>query len=207
MRIFSARSLDPDCSLEQLPARELGSALARAFHSDPLQSYVLPDSHERSRLSASHFSVLAQVGWFCGEVWASDRDEGAAIWNLGADSKADELLRTLPDVLGPEPFLRFARVLDYLSAEHLPHCGAEDWYLMVLGVTPENQGRGLGTSLLEPVLHRADQVGRVCALDTAEEKNLRFYSRLGFHVAHESVDPASGLQFWTLRRQPSEEAL
>jgi predicted N-acetyltransferase YhbS len=75
-------------------------------------------------------------------------------------------------------------------------------FLAVLGVDPELQGQGIGGALLQPVLDRADQHELPCYLETVEPSNLPFYSRHGFGVLDEGVEPTSDLRYWTLLRSP-----
>jgi len=74
------------------------------------------------------------------------------------------------------------------------------WYLSILGVDPDHQGKGLGGALLQPALAKADQEGLPCYLETLEEKNLAFYGRHGFEVLVDDREPHSGLKFWTMIR-------
>jgi ribosomal protein S18 acetylase RimI-like enzyme len=73
---------------------------------------------------------------------------------------------------------------------------------MVVGVSPEARGQGLGRALLEPIMNRADAAGLPCYLETAQPDNVAFYEYLGFKKVVEIVEPQSGLQLWTFRRDP-----
>jgi ribosomal protein S18 acetylase RimI-like enzyme len=75
------------------------------------------------------------------------------------------------------------------------------WYLMILGVDPPHQGRGVGGTLIRPTLARADAEGVRCYLETAKERNLAFYRRHGFEVAAED-DVPDGPHVWMMTREP-----
>jgi hypothetical protein len=56
-------------------------SLARAFHNDPLQSYVFPDENERRMRSPAHFAPLLRYGMLFGEVLTTEGNPlGAAVW-------------------------------------------------------------------------------------------------------------------------------
>ena len=73
---------------------------------------------------------------------------------------------------------------------------------MIVGVVPARQRQGLGRALLQPGLNQADAARLPCYLDTTLAENVIFYQKLGFHVLVETVEPESGLQLWTLQRDP-----
>jgi N-acetylglutamate synthase-like GNAT family acetyltransferase len=72
----------------------------------------------------------------------------------------------------------------------------------VLGVEPSSQGQGLGTKLIQPGLARADEMSRLCYLETETESNVAFYQHRGFIVIDEGEVPGYGLKIWTMLRLP-----
>jgi ribosomal protein S18 acetylase RimI-like enzyme len=189
--------------LDEAQIEAAGAMLAAAFHDDPLQIHIFPDPRQRAQRSPAQFSALVRQGSLFGEVLAGDGMSGVSVWMPpGAQMSAEQVTRSgfrqLPSLMGNEAFERFGRVLDYLSAAHQvpgPH-----WYLVVIGVRPELRGRGLGRELLKPIITRADAAGVPVCLDTARPEAKAFYDKLGFRTARESVDPSSGLRFWTCVR-------
>ncbi len=83
---------------------------------------------------------------------------------------------------GPRTMSRWAQVYKTLEAVHPqePH-----WYLGVLGVDPDFQGRGLGTALLNAFLRRVDSDSAPGYLETDRRENVRFYERVGFETVRE----------------------
>jgi GNAT superfamily N-acetyltransferase len=71
-------------------------------------------------------------------------------------------------------------------------------YLFILGVEPEQHGRGLGGALLTALL--ADRTpGLPCYLETFNPLNVPFYERRGFRVAGEGVVPGTAIRLWGMR--------
>jgi hypothetical protein len=63
---------------ENLPAA--ADSLARAFHNDPLQSYVFSNENERAARSPAHFTPLLRYGMLFGEVLTTKgKPLGAAV--------------------------------------------------------------------------------------------------------------------------------
>ncbi len=108
--------------------------------------------------------------------------------------------------LGGLPHLRHplsgARLLARLEREHAhdPH-----WYLALLIVDPEWQGRGLGGALLAPGLAQADRDGLPCDLETQKHENVAWYRRHGFELVR-TVEVGAAPPVWCLRRPPGDPA-
>lgn len=75
------------------------------------------------------------------------------------------------------------------------------WYLQMLGTEPEWQGKGIGSSLLAPILDRCDRTGERVYLEASKEKNIPFYARHGFVVTEEMHVP-KGPTMWAMWRDP-----
>jgi ribosomal protein S18 acetylase RimI-like enzyme len=185
---------------------EAAQALALAFQDDPLQSYTFPDPDERRRLSPPHFATLLRYGLLSGQVLSGvEPVSGAVVWiPPGATPTPEHAeasgLTRLSETIGADATDRFSRVIDYGERLHQRDMPEPHWYVMVVGVAPAFQGQGYGRALLQPMLDRADSDGVPCYLETTQPKNVTFYQRLGFRVVVDDVEPASGLRFWTFRR-------
>jgi ribosomal protein S18 acetylase RimI-like enzyme len=195
-----------------LSEENLGAAaqsLALAFQDDPLQAYVFPDPAERAKRSPAHFAPLLRYGLLFGEILTTQgRPLGAAVWlppetwQVTPERASAAGFDDLPNILGEEAAERFFSVLGAIDPYHHKDVPPEHWYVMVVGVSPEARGQGLGRALLEPIMNRADATGLPCYLETAQPDNVAFYEYLGFKKVVEIVEPQSGLQLWTFRRDP-----
>jgi ribosomal protein S18 acetylase RimI-like enzyme len=193
--------------LEEPDILAAGHMLARAFQNDPLQVHVFPDPEERAQRSPALFSVLVREGCLFGEVFMTAGMTGISVWMppghvITAEQAAASGMRDLPLVMGTEPFTRFAKVLDYLTDAHGKATPAKHWYLMAVGVNPDQRRCGHGRALLGPIMARASSEGVPICLDTAQPAVNGFYAKLGFETAIESVHPESGLRLWTYQRDP-----
>jgi GNAT superfamily N-acetyltransferase len=74
-------------------------------------------------------------------------------------------------------------------------------YLFLLGVDPSMQGRGVGRTLIGPILERCDRDSLPAYLETATERNIPFYQSLGFVVTGEHhIEDGPLMRF--MRRAP-----
>jgi GNAT superfamily N-acetyltransferase len=87
------------------------------------------------------------------------------------------------------------------SVEH-HHPQTPHWYLAVLGTDPPEQGKGVGSSLLSPVLERCDEEALPAYLESSKEENVPFYARHGFEVTKTVDLPRGGPPLWLMWREP-----
>ncbi|KAK5939265.1 hypothetical protein PMZ80_008568 [Knufia obscura] len=82
------------------------------------------------------------------------------------------------------------------------------YFVNIVVVSPEAQGRGVGRKLFEVVMRRADEEGRRCYLESSRwEPNVRIYEKLGFEVgkkmrcvAEDGTD--EGVDLFCMMREP-----
>ena len=203
-----------DSSVDIVRLREhqveaVAGVLARAFHKDPLAIHMLPNQDERSLWLPLHFEKAVLLGHLFGEVYTTSGDPlGAAIWyppdrwQLTPEQLEEASVGELAEKLPEGAFERFLTAVAYVEMRHKKAMPEPHWYLAVVGVDRNAQGTGIGGALIEPVLEKADCHQLTCYLETAEAENERFYSRLGFTLVAKDVEPSSGLDFWTFRRNP-----
>ena len=195
-----------------LPEDRLDDAarvLARAFHDDPLMCYAIPDAGVRASALPVHIAGLLRFGRLFGDVHTTAGDPvGAAIWQSpGADITPERFQEVDLDsgwrAMGQDAAVRLGEVMDHLDPIYEQDVSGDYWFLMMVGVDPDEQSRGIGRALLEPAMTRARAAGLPCYLVSFNPRNLSFYERAGFHRKSTAVEPTSGLTFWTFLRDPS----
>jgi GNAT superfamily N-acetyltransferase len=183
----------------------LSEALADAFFDDPVMSWILRQEQSRIRRLARLFSVQLRGHYLPLEtVWTTPDHAGAALWAPPGHAiiAPTTILRYLPDMvraLGRHA-LRALRTLNHVESLHPktpPH-----WYLGVLGTRRASQGKGIGSSLLTPVLDRCDAEGIPAYLESSKHANIAFYGRHGFEVTGEIALPFGGPSVWPMWRDP-----
>ena len=191
---------------------EAGEVLGRAFFYDPLFVYIIPDETRRARLLPWFLTACVRYGHMFGEVYTSAGSvQGVAVW-FTPECPAPNLFRmmrvgllTAPLKVGLGTFARYMSLLGYLKKLHGRDAPQRHWYLSFLGIDPAGQGQGVASSLLRPVLSRADADGLACYLETMDAKNPPFFRRHGFEVVVEDDFPRGGPHFWTMKREPNSK--
>jgi RimJ/RimL family protein N-acetyltransferase len=94
-----------------------------------------------------------------------------------------------------------ARIERELDAARIAHVPGPHWYIPLLGVRPEVQGRGLSRAVLQPVFDGADRDKVPVYLETASEVNVAVYKKLGFELrGHRKL--SGDLDNWEMVREP-----
>jgi GNAT superfamily N-acetyltransferase len=182
----------------------LAEMLARSFFDDPVAMWACRPSSVRPRmLERFHATRLRQL-LAAGEVWTTDELSSAALWAAPARwrSTLREDAALARCLLHPRLIPRLSLVgrgLLGLERQHPPR--PAHWYLAVLGTDPPAQGRGLGSSVLGPVLDSCDRDGVGAYLESSKERNIDFYARHGFRVTRELRLPR-GPTMWAMWRDP-----
>jgi len=73
-------------------------------------------------------------------------------------------------------------------------------HLVFLGVSPQAQGRGVGSAILKSTLAPLDAAGTPAYLEATSERNIALYERHGFVISGEFKLP--GLHMRTMFREP-----
>ncbi len=167
--------------------------LGEAFHDDPLWRWIAPDPHRRQRNVGRLFSQVIRSRVDAGWATVTGDRSGAAVWAAPGRWKSgslDQLRMGLPFVRSTG--LRRARICgEALAKLEAIHPTEVHWYLEVVGVDPSQRGRGIGTTVIAPMLERCDAEGLPAYLESSNEANLPLYARFGFEVVDE-VHPGHG---------------
>lgn len=181
--------------------------LARAFWDDPMTVYIMPDERKRMSASAWFFGVAERYVLRHGEAYTTTGNvEGCALWLPPGETKTSMLglmragMLAGPFRFGLGPLSRLMGLLNKFEQLHERDMPDRHWHLFILGVDPPRQGQGLGSSLIAPVLARADADGLPCYLETTKAKNVVFYKKHGFEVVVEDDTSDGKLHYWTMKR-------
>lgn len=174
------------------PAIAIGSAadrdaitatLAAAFSTDPVARWFFT-ADETYHGWFGAFSDAFGGGAFKhrGAYHATDYS-GAALW-LPPETAPDEarmmeiVERTLPADKRPTAFA----VFEQMGQNHPPE---PHWYLPLIGVAPQHQGRGVGGAILAVSLAKCDEAGLTAYLESSNPRNISLYRRHGFEATGE----------------------
>jgi ribosomal protein S18 acetylase RimI-like enzyme len=194
--------------LDKSQVRPSSEVLARAFNDDPTLIRFVAEPRRRAEILRAMFRMVLSHAVGHGEVYATSPGlEGITIWLPSGvpDITFWEAVRGGGLALifkgGMEFMRRMKQDEDFVRQlrRHLapnPH-----WYLAVLGVAPEFQGKGYASRLLKPMLARLDTEKLPVYLETSVEDYVAVYRHFGFKVIQETVLPGSGSKMWVMLRK------
>ena len=181
--------------------------LERAFSTDPMFTWIFPDPERRARALRCLNRVPLAYGLRYGLIRQAHDGMAVAIWlppgrGITVSGMIRAGLATVPLRIGWRAFVRFGRANDVMGRIHKKCVPEPHWYLLIVGVDPEFQGRGLGSALVNEGLARADEARCPCYLETSDTRNLPWYERHGFKVVGTAILGTGGPQAWGMRREP-----
>lgn len=181
----------------------LADVLARAFHEDPVFTWWIPDPDRRRVTLPPFFALFVETFLVHGLVYVDADTTGTAVWGppsnpMGIEDDEAFGARTEEIVAGVD----LPRVLEISTvlAEH--HPSVPHYYLQWAAVLPEQQGRGIGSALLAPVLRRCDREGLPAYTEATSLRNRRLYERHGFTFVND-IAPAGGPPLYRMWREPT----
>ncbi|OBG57018.1 GNAT family acetyltransferase [Mycolicibacterium fortuitum] len=195
------------CSPSKSDVKRLAAVLGRAFHNDPVMSWILADETRRAKGLPRLFAAITRHHFLAGggaEVAARDGEIGAAaLWDGPGRWKQTprEELRMLPTmVLAFGRDLRRGQQVVELMKQHHPE--EPHWYLAVIGSDPTVRGGGFGHALMQSRLERVDAEHAPAYLESSNPANVPYYMRFGFEVTGEIVLPDGGPIMTAMWRRP-----
>jgi len=169
-----------------------------AFVDDPMLRWIFADgSVYLKNLGAAQFALGGRALEHA-TGHALDDFSAATFWlppGIGPDE--EEMGALIAGNVPEEKQADLVGVVEQMASYHPdePH-----WYLAVLGVDANRQGKGLGSLLMKHALARIDAEGATAYLESSNPRNVPFYERHGFEVIGRIQSGASPAVTPMLRR-------
>ena len=182
----------------------VAAVLARAFYDDPVLSWFFRDDSKRMQQLERVFAFFGDRVWFQhGLTYTTEAIVGAAVWVPPEQWRLGVLdqLRMMPGFVSSVGLRDLPRALRGFNLMESKHPHDRHYYLPVVGVVPKWQGKGIGTTLLQPVLERCDREAVAGYLEATSARSRTCYERVGFEVVEEFSFP-KGPPLWCMRREP-----
>jgi ribosomal protein S18 acetylase RimI-like enzyme len=176
----------PPTDVRSATPDEMSQAVATivaAFLTDPLARFAWPAPHDHFRGMALAAREFAGGGFGHGSAYVSADFCGTALWlPPGVHPNGDALERVFRDTAKPahldDLLATFEKMAEWHPEE--PH-----WYLAMIGVEPNAQGRGLGGTLMQHAVTRCERERATAYLESSNPRNISLYQRFGFEVMGE----------------------
>jgi ribosomal protein S18 acetylase RimI-like enzyme len=193
--------------LSQADVDPAAEVISQAFMDDPLCSFMLPKKRSRLGTLYKFFHAYGQLyiqnkrGFGVGEPL-----KGVAFWLEPSHADVSVSLRGLsvflPLLFTPYPkgYIRARSIIQQTDLMHKKYAPGPHYYLDNLGVLPSEQGTGISSHLMRPILEKADVESVDVYTDTATAKNVPYYEHFGFQVMQEVSVLKTGVTIWALLR-------
>jgi ribosomal protein S18 acetylase RimI-like enzyme len=165
--------------------QQVANILTESFLDDPSFSFVFGENYHKVSALNAFFEMFVTDAMQRGEIMIAPDEQGACIWypaeveifNEQFEDTLGKIIYTISEIAGKESGKRFEQLIEKVG-ENEPtqkHCE-----VFFIGLKPSARRKGIGKSLLKPVLDYADtnQVG--CYLVSSNPRNISFYERYGF---------------------------
>jgi GNAT superfamily N-acetyltransferase len=182
----------------------MAAQLAKTFWDDPVINHIFRNGARRDAGLRAYFSTQMRADYLpFGGCYTTEGYVGCAIWAPAGKPPLTGLkaVLTMLPVL-PYVFANLVTTLRILNLVERMHPHEPHWYLATLGTAVDQQGKGVGSALMGPVLMHCDAEGLPAYLESSKERNVPFYRRHGFEVVEEVRLPGDGPPIWTMWREP-----
>lgn len=155
-----------------------------AFEDDPVERWLYPGEADYARWFPQFVAAFGGAAFAERTAWRLEDVSTVAFWlPPGAEAAGDTLAELLMRSVDAGKHADLFATLGQMAAGHpsYPH-----WYLPLLAVAPEHQGRGLGGQLLQACLEVVDETHLPAYLETPNPRTVPFYERYGFGVTGEA---------------------
>ena len=195
--------------LDSSQLKKASGVLATAFFNYPMFAFYFPNPTMRAHHLSWYLRNVLRTALRYGEVYTTPEITGVIFALPPGHTKISlwEYVQNgfflTPFVLGLRNYIRSMVCEDFVAdtQEKLMEDRVH-YYLWGLAVAPGQQGKGIGTALMQPVLAKADAEKLPVYLETHEEKNVRYYQRYGFDLIYTTRIPKYDLPIWCMLRDP-----
>jgi len=175
--------------------------LTESFIQNKSVNYVIKQDKKRKDRIRYLMDYSFEVCWNWGEVYISEDKKSAALISIPGN-KANNLKAILLDLRLAIRSVGLTRVTKVLSRESIikkHHPKAPFFYLWFVGVKPEYQNQGIGSSLIEDIIKESEKRNFPIYLETSTKENLSLYERFKFYT-YNRID--FGYTLYCMKREP-----
>jgi GNAT superfamily N-acetyltransferase len=186
------RSATPD----EMP--QAFASITAAFITDPVARFAWPSPLDHLHAMPLATREFGGGSFEHGTAYVSEDCCGVALWlPPGVHPNSEGLEKVFRDTAEPEHRDDLLATFEEMDQWHPEE---SCWYLPLIGVEPNAQGRGLGEALMRHAAARCDREEALAYLESSNPRNISLYLRHGFEVMGEIQVGAAPLLTPMLRR-------
>jgi len=163
------------------------SILAESFNDNQSVNYIVKQDKQRNRRIRKLMAYSFDVCYLYGEVLLTEDKSGCALI-LFPDKKKNNLKSILLDmnlIVSCIGIFNISKAMNRESKIKKLQPGELMYYLWFIGVDPDQQNKGIGSSLIKEVIEEARSRQRPVYLETSTLKNIPWYEKFGFRIYNE----------------------
>jgi len=157
--------------------------LCHSFINDPHINWLLEESKSKNKLKII-MGYVFEESLARGTVYLNDDNTAVTLWNTEKKEKVSlqYIVRNLSFLFraGLKTTRRCLKT-DKITYEQYPK-NARYCQLYLIGVLPEYQGKGLASTMLNPMIEEMEKKSIPMHLETANAKNVKIYMKKGFNI-------------------------
>ena len=167
----------------------LHSTQCAAFEQDPMVQWHWPTTEQRQEGLSGFFGVFADHSIQHECAYCTNDVAGLAFWHppnsTPDESKLDNIFQR---TTSGQTYVEVGQVFEQLEGfkPDQPH-----WYLSIIAVAPDCQGKGYGAALMMRTLQKCDRDHLPAYLVSPNPRNLTLYERHGFQVVGQAQSGSS----------------
>ena len=157
--------------------------LLMSFKNDPHVTWLLEESKNKLKLTILIDYVVRQT-LRRGEIYLSDGNNAVALWDFERSERISShyIWRNLAFLIQ----IGIKSVVRIVKSEAQVHNSFGKYprycHLYMIGVLPEEQGKGLASALMNPMIQRMKEKSIPIFLETANLRNVNIYKKKGFKI-------------------------
>lgn len=170
----------------------MSELLTEAFLFKPPITKLFPTARQQKQ-TREFMRCVCNYALLFGECYTTTERQGVALW-LPPNETSISLRKMIragilpaPIRLGPRAFYRVLRFTSKTGKTHKAAASVPHYYLMMLGVRPSEQGKGVGKLLVRHGLELAARQQVPTYLETQTSDNVGIYQRMGFEVVDRGI--------------------
>jgi GNAT superfamily N-acetyltransferase len=154
------------------------ATLTLAFAADPMTRWSWPDPRTYLEVFPKAARAFGGAAFQKGSAHRIEGCAGVTLWlPPGVESDVEALGELMRTTMKGQALMDSAQIMPQMESYHPkePH-----WYLPMIGIDPQYQGKGLGGALLDHGVAFADRDGVPAYLESSNPRNISLYERHGF---------------------------
>ena len=161
--------------------------LSKSFDDNQSINYIVKQDSKRKKRIEKLIGYCFEVCLVKGQIFMSNDDKACALI-LHPERKMGSIKEMLLNMKLAINSIGASRSFKVLKREKLikqNHPKEPFYYLWFIGVTPDAQGKGIGSALIEEVFQKYNKGTRPFYLETSVVKNISWYEKYGFIIYKE----------------------